>query len=674
MDATPAAPRPYPGGNIQIALLDAALLMLLTAVLIWPLFRVEYFDNWITIDGGFIGDVRFLRDHWPSPGWTPLSYCGNRFDYLYPPAVRYFPALIARYTGVSPARAYHIYSALMYCLLSAGIYTFLRCVRRSRVAALAAALASLALSPVLLIFKALRNDSALHMPQHLNVIVTWGEVPHMSAFAVLLFALAASWLALRDHRPGMLAAAAILCALCVSNNFYGAIALALFFALMVWILWVTQGGTGVWWRAMAIAGLSYTLTACWLTPSYLALTAANLHLVARPANTGSQFLLLAVLGLFAALSFRFGRRRPARAFPIFLTGALSLLGLSSLGAYFFGFQAVGELARLVPEFDLLLIIAAIQCLSLRRPLPRVCGAILLASTLVVALPYLRHPWAIYSHHDHPQDRIEYRLAEWIDRNLPGQRVHTASSLGFWSNAWYDVPQVGGASEQGLENQMVSLANWQILAGDKPARDIHWLQALGAGAIVVHGPRSQEVWHAIRNWRKFEGRLPVLFDSAAGDIIYGVPRRFPGLARVVGRRTMQALPAIESNDDNERQLQAYVGAIEQGPDSPAVTEWVGVRTMRIHARLAADQSITVQETYDPAWHAYANGRRLPVYKDVIGFMRIDAPPGEQQIQLNFETPLENRIGRVVALIGLAIVLALLMGGTALSSARKWTGRG
>jgi hypothetical protein len=67
----------------------------------------------------------------------------------------------------------------------------------------------------------------------------------MSAMGILLFALSAGWLGLRGHRPGMLAAAAILCALCVSTNFYGATALAIFFALMVWTSWVAHGGAGV---------------------------------------------------------------------------------------------------------------------------------------------------------------------------------------------------------------------------------------------------------------------------------------------------------------------------------------------------------------------------------------------------------------------------------------------
>src|SRR5882724_5521378 len=132
--------------DVMIASLDCALLILFAALLILPLFQIEYFDNWMSIDGAFIGDVRFLSEHLPSPGWVPDFYCGNRYDYLYPPALRYGSALIARYGGFSPARAYHIYSALLYCLSIAGVYVLSRAVCGSRLWAAAASLASLVLS------------------------------------------------------------------------------------------------------------------------------------------------------------------------------------------------------------------------------------------------------------------------------------------------------------------------------------------------------------------------------------------------------------------------------------------------------------------------------------------------------------------------------------------------
>jgi hypothetical protein len=164
-----------PPTSRRAAALDVLLLMLIAAALIWPLFQVEYFDNWMSIDGAFIADARFLNGHFPAPGWVPNFYCGNRMDYLYPPAIRYGTVLVARLLAFSVARAYHFYSAVMYCLAAAGVYILVRATGRSRAAGWCAALAALILSPALAIFKEIREDSAQHMPEHLNIIVKWAR-------------------------------------------------------------------------------------------------------------------------------------------------------------------------------------------------------------------------------------------------------------------------------------------------------------------------------------------------------------------------------------------------------------------------------------------------------------------------------------------------------------------
>src|ERR1700732_1478679 len=98
----------------RAAWLDSFLLFLLTTLLIWPLFRLKYLDNWPSIESTFIADARMLAARLPHPGWQPLWYCGTRFDYIYPPALRYGTALLSKIDHLSPARAYHLYTALLY--------------------------------------------------------------------------------------------------------------------------------------------------------------------------------------------------------------------------------------------------------------------------------------------------------------------------------------------------------------------------------------------------------------------------------------------------------------------------------------------------------------------------------------------------------------------------------
>ena len=106
--------------------IDGLLLILLTSILIWPLFTLEYLDNFPSIESTFIADARMLAEHLPHPGWQPLWYTGTRFDYIYPPALRYGTALLSKFGGVSTARAYHLYTAIFYVLGIAAVYWLVR--------------------------------------------------------------------------------------------------------------------------------------------------------------------------------------------------------------------------------------------------------------------------------------------------------------------------------------------------------------------------------------------------------------------------------------------------------------------------------------------------------------------------------------------------------------------
>jgi uncharacterized membrane protein YfhO len=81
-------------------------------------------------------------------------------------------------------------------------------------------------------------------------------------------------------------------------------------------------------------------------------------------------------------------------------------------------------------------------------------------------------------------------------------------------------------------------------------------------------------------------------------------------------------------------------------------------MLLRARLNPGQAILVQETYDPAWQAWSNGQRLPLHADAMGFMVLQAPPGEHQVRLAFVMPLENRVGWLLTAISLLLLAALL----------------
>ena len=62
-------------------------------------------------------------------------------------------------------------------------------------------------------------------------------------------------------------------------------------------------------------------------------------------------------------------------------------------------------------------------------------------------------------------------------------------------------------------------------------------------------------------------------------------------------------------------------------------------VRLKARLEAGQRLLVQESYDPAWRAYVNGKAVPTAIDPVGFLLLDPGPGEHDVTLRFETPVK-----------------------------------
>jgi hypothetical protein len=643
-------------------LVDFLLVFLFAALLIRPFFKAKYLDKWESIESTFISDARFLIAHWPHPQWQPLWYCGTRFDYIYPPALRYGTAIVSKLTGYWPVKAYHFYAGFFYAFGIAGVYLLVRVASKSRAVAAWSAAGTALLSPCFIFLKIYRDDAWKLVPQRLGVLVRYGEGPHMTALAWAGFALAFTWIALETRSRWSIALASAAAAAVVSNNFYGAIALATFYPILVWSFWVTRLDKRIFLPAAAIPVLGYGLTAFWLVPSYVKVTGENMQYVSHSGNTWSIWAALAVVAAFVAVSSLLARGRSERTWPVFAAGSVVFFSLNVLGNYYLGFRISGEPLRLAPELDLAYILGAAALLgwlwSRGGRLPRAAVAAVLAVSLSTTLGYLSHAWQIFPRTPDYQSRIEYRITGWLAANMPSARVYANGSVRFWFDAWHDLAQPGGGSEQGLLNSSVQPAHWEIDLGPRPRPTVLWLQSLGVDAIYVPDQRSQEIFKDFKNPRKLDGVLPVIYDNHAGDTIYRVPRRFAARARVVDTARLNAAQPPAFNDDVQH-LQAYVDVLENGPDAPVTVARPTTDVMLLRAHIEPRQSLVVQETYDPAWQAWVGARRLPVRKDALGMMAIDAPPGDIDLRLEFVTPLENRIGHVVTLIAIAVWLALIV---------------
>jgi hypothetical protein len=109
---------------------------------------------------------------------------------------------------------------------------------------------------------------------------------------------------------------------------------------------------------------------------------------------------------------------------------------------------------------------------------------------------------------------EYKTSVWIGQNMQDRRVFVPGSDYLWLNAFTDTPQLEGGFDQGVTNPLVQDVHYQMYMGEVPPNGgeltILWLKAFGVHAVVVSGPRSTEVYKPFRNWKKFEGLLPVLW--------------------------------------------------------------------------------------------------------------------------------------------------------------------
>lgn len=638
--------------------LDSVLLFFLTTALIWPLFGLKYLNNWSSIESTFIADGRMLAARLPHPGWQPLWYCGTRFDYIYPPALRYGTALITRFGHVTAARAYHLYTALFYVIGIVAVYWMVRVGSGSRRMAWLASAGTALFSPTFLLLPVIRYDSPLWVPQRLHVLMSYGEGPHISSLCVLPAALALSFLAVRSGRLLPLAGSSILCALTVAINFYGATALAIFFPILAWSVWVGRPERAIWFRAAGIIALAYALSAFWLTPSYLRVTADNLRQVATPGEAGPRLLAVAAIIVFCIATWRWGNRRPGCEWTIFVAGASVFLSIYVLGFYYFGFIIVGNSARLIPELDLALLLAAAGAVQFFwiRPRLRILAILIPLMAAYPVVRYLRHAYTPFPKGDY-EHQYEYLISKWVHENLPNQRVLPSGSVRFWYDAWFDLSQADGGSTQGDANPVLPTPAYQIPAGDRGDTAILWLQAIGTDAVIVPDRTSPESYHDYVKPEKFRGLARVLYDDQHGTVIYRVPRIHPGIGRVVKTSKLEGIGSVAQGDMVA--LARYVAAVEEPGQSLTQVNWTSFDRAELRVQVSAGQSILFQETYDPFWRAYENGQPVPIRRDpVMDFMLLDVPEGDHVIRLNFETPTENRIGRIVSLAAFAMLSVLL----------------
>ena len=241
---------------------------------------------------------------------------------------------------------------------------------------------------------------------------------------------------------------------------------------------------------------------------------------------------------------------------------------------------------------------------------------------------------------------------------------------FWFNLVADNPQLSAGHEPSAPNWMQRVAVYTIYSGqnarsqDGPV-SIFWLKAFGCGAITVPGTQSKDLYHPIRNPRKFDGLLPLIWREG-DDSIFQVPLRSPSLAHVIPAAAVVTRRPVHGLDTEP--ARRYVAALDDPQMPAAAISWQNPERGRISASLAAGQVISVQITYDPGWQATTRGQRLRIYPDRLGLIVIDPQlTGKCAIDLEFKGGPERTICAAVSSLAAILLLAMLLWRTV------WPGR-
>ena len=646
------------------------LLLALNLSICWRLFKVDFTDQFSSIEGAWIGMARYLSRHWGDSAWWPLWHCGMPFQDTYVPLLHVISAAVATAGHLSAGRAYHGVIGMTYALGAPTLYWMAVRLGARRGAAFLGALCYSLFSPsVLFMPNVARDVGGYWFARRLQVIADYGEGPHISAMTLLPVVILALQNALTRKTLRTLALAAIAMALVFVTNIPGTMALSL--AVFCWICaqpW--ERHFAAWRIAVTASVLAYGLACYGVPPSSAFTVGGNVGAMHRGFSNslkhGPVWLLLA-FGCVLVAGYGLQRTRVPLA-TRFAFLYFALVAPMAVTARIDTFELLPQVGRLHLELEMgfcLMVGGALWAMYERvpawgRPL---LLALCLAPVVVQTMNYRTSARSSINAVD-LQTRSEYTTSRWLDENLHGGRVYASGSLSFWLNAFSDTPQLIGCCDQGLAMPALADAAYKINTDAGPiyteaARA--WLLSLGVDAFVVSGPESTDEYKDFQHPERFEaGRFAEMFPvlhREHGDTVFQVAGQLPSLAHVI-RPEERLAPHPGKNVDYPDVLQ-YWGAIAHPGREQATFQWLHNGAARIRAKLRKDDLLAVRVAGFPGWKATQGGARRTVSVDALGFLVV-APEceGECTIDLTWtgrpDLPWAAAIS-LLAMIGVVVML-------------------
>jgi hypothetical protein len=649
-------------------------LLAVNLAIVAKLFGVEYSAYNGSVEGTFIAIARVMAKHPLDWSWWPLWTMGMPFENSYLPFVDWMVAAWSGLTGLSPARSFHMVTAAFYVIAAPTLFWMALVLSRKLAASLMAALAysSVSLSAILVPAIGVDAGGALHL-RRLQAMVVYGEAPHIVALSLLPIAMVCFHRALTTKAVKWNLLAGVAAASVALSNAFGIMALAL--ALLCWL---AAFRPGTFWNGvsavLAIGAVSYCWTAPWLSPSMMRAILAFAGL--DPANryTAASWAALAILSAgYVLLWWALRRAKAAAHLQFFVLLVYVFTGIVGIW-YVWRIALVPEPHRYHLEMDMaLMLVVVFGGAAIVERVPKRLGSMVVVVAAAALALQIVHAVAYAGgliRSVDPARLSEYGIAKWMDQNRHGQRGFISGSASFLFNVFTDNPQVRGGHAQFEVNSFIRTVDFTVYTGTNTGgRDaeysVFWLKAVGARAISVSGPNSTEFYKPFVHPRKFDGVLPLLWREG-DDAIYEVPSRSASLAHVIPRSAVVTRRPADGLDTAP--AAAYVAALDDPRYAPAKFEWRGTSEANIRATVDRGQVVAVQETYDPGWEAWANGRRQPIREDALGLMVIEPDAnGACEIRLRYTGGTARMVTRALSLA--AMLLAAIY---AWCGRRRWAG--
>jgi hypothetical protein len=624
------------------------------------LFTTEYTGHLNSMQGFWMAIIRLSGSDWFRPTWWQYWDAGMPFEYTYAPLVPGLAAAYSHLAHVPAGMALNSVIGFFYCLGPITLFAMACVLTRSIGYSFAAALAYSLIAPTALIVPDAQFAwSHFWDARRLYLITVWDDGPHVAALALLPVAILFIYQSLQTRKAVYYPWAILSIALVVSASAFGSTMLALTLFCLVAGCFLHDLKRALLLLA-ALGVVAYCIASPFLPPSLIETIRADAN---ANGNGGWSVASCTALSLTAIgwlvcwhIIHRRGIEPPVRFFVLFAYIATMVPLLALYANRFF----LPQPARYKFEMEFALIVAIVFALrpvitKLFRPML----ACIVAFLLSLAAEQIVSHRQLAKREIRPADitkTIEYKVAKWVESNLPNQRVMMPGSIALWMNAFTDVSQYSGSSYSTAMNPVQQMGWGAIFSDPDGSVSLLWLKAFGVQAVGISGPHSSEFWKPYADPNRLAALLPLPLWEEDDTRIYRVPQRTPSLAHVIPSGSSVARKPIYSGD--VAGLQKYVAVLDD-PGLPAAGfDWQGPNRAIIRTTAGARQDISVQVTYHPGWHAQVNGKATPITPDGLGLMLIHPNcSGQCDIDLAYNGGWELQACRWLSLLTLVAMLLI-----------------